>query len=178
MPSEIKAIRVFLSSPGNLKEDRELVKEIVSQINIDRGRKDGFYIDLIMWETHTRPSIGNYAQEVINSQIPDDIDIFIGLMGHHFGTPTKDYNSGTEEEFRIAYNRWTKTASPDIMFYFSNFANTLRGINATQLALVQKFKQEISDLGILYSTYSELSEFGYSIRNNLGSGPIDFTFAA
>ena len=39
-------------------------------------------------------------------------------MSSRFGTPTGDFGSGTDKEFRDAVNRWGKTGGPWILFYF------------------------------------------------------------
>lgn len=108
MVNSIQRIRILLSSPGNLKIDRDAVREVADQINGDSGRRDGFHIEVVSWETHTRPSVGTHPQEIINEQFPDDIDIYLGLLGAYFGTPTRRYKSGTEEEFRLAFDNWQK----------------------------------------------------------------------
>ena len=61
--------------------------------------------ELVMWETDTFPSIGKDAQSIINEQIGDDYDIFVGLMWTRFGTPTPRAGSGTEEEFNLALEK-------------------------------------------------------------------------
>ena len=70
---------------------------------------DDFVLDLLRWETHTRPGIGQSAQDVINPQIGDDYDIFLGMFGIRFGTPTREWQSGTEEEFRRALSRFKRS---------------------------------------------------------------------
>ena len=56
-------------------------------------------------------------QGIINKQI-GEYDIFIGMMWKRFGTPTGKAGSGTEEEFRLAYEYWETTKSVMILFYF------------------------------------------------------------
>lgn len=53
-----------------------------------------------MFETDIMPGFGSDPQAVINEQINDDFDIFVGLLKGKFGTPTPRAGSGTEEEFR------------------------------------------------------------------------------
>ena len=143
MPSEIRRVRILLSSPGNLSEDRKVIREVVETINRDNGRRLGFHAEVVGWETHTRPAAGEYAQAVINEQFPKDIDIFLGLLGSYFGRPTKNYNSGTEEEFYIAHESFSKTGAPQIMFYFSSQAASLDSIDPLHLGLVREFKKKI-----------------------------------
>ena len=43
--------------------------------------------------------MGSDPQQIINSQVSDEYDIFIGILWTRFGTPTERAGSGTEEEF-------------------------------------------------------------------------------
>ena len=58
------------------------------------------------WETHAYPNFGIDAQDVINEQIPDDYDLFVGIMWCRYGTPTGRAGSGTVEEFERAKARY------------------------------------------------------------------------
>ena len=71
------------------------------------------------WETHAYPGISSDAQAVIEKQIGDRYDIFIGLLWVRFGTPTKNAGSGTQQEFEKAYARFQEAPGQiRIMFYF------------------------------------------------------------
>lgn len=127
-------------------------------------------LDLVQWETHTWPAAGEYAQGVINEQFPEDIDIFIGMMGSYFGTPTRLYGSGTEEEFHIAHKSWKESGFPKIMFYFSAaLPSSLTEIDAGQLALRNKFKKEIANLGVKYDEYQDLVTLRSRLHRHLNS---------
>lgn len=167
MPSQIQRIRILLSSPGNLSSDRLAVQEVAKQINNDSGRRDGFHIEVVTWETHTRPAIGQESQAVINEQFPKDIDIYVGLLGVYFGKPTKKWRSGTEEEFRLAYESWKATSSPEIMFYFSDSDVSPNEIDASQLQMCKEFRHEISELGVRYEKYFNLADFKIELLRHL-----------
>lgn len=158
-----------MASPGNLNEDRKKVFDIVKYINLDSGQREGFVAEIVSWETHTRPAAGEYPQAVINDQFPDDIDIFIGMMGTYFGTPTKHWGSGTEEEFRIAYESWKKTKTPEIMFYFSDAISSLSQIDPEQLSKRNSFRKDIEGLGIYYFVYTDVTEFQFDLYRHISS---------
>ncbi len=127
-------------------------------INRDSGRRSGFHVAVVGCETHSRPAAEDYAQVLINKQFTDDIDIFLELMGSYFGTPTPKYVSGTEEEFYGAFKAWEKCKAPEIMFYFSNLAPSIRDIGPHQFKLVKDFKTTIASKGVYYFEYeNELS---------------------
>lgn len=158
-----------MASPGNLEEDRKKVFEIVKSINLDNGQHEGFVAEIVSWETHTRPAAGEYPQAVINEQFPDDIDIFIGMMGSYFGSPTKNWGSGTEEEFRIAYESWEKTKTPEIMFYFSDAMASVSQIDPEQLSKRNIFQKDLQKLGIYYFVYKDVVEFQFDLLRHISS---------
>ena len=57
------------------------------------------------------------SQGAIDSQVPD-CDIYLGILRTHFGTPTGNYGSGTEQEFRAALERFDSQGKPWVSFYF------------------------------------------------------------
>ena len=105
-----------------------------------------------MWETDTFPSIGKDAQSIINEQIGDDYDIFVGLMWTRFGTQTPRADSGTEEEFNLALEKLKK--NPDgtrILFYFKDSSpELLSQIDLKQLEKVKEFKKQIRTQGLVW----------------------------
>ncbi len=167
MQGNNKRIRVLLSSPSNLAKDRQQIKTVIEEINLDYGIRENFFVEFVAWETHTWPAIGDYPQGIINQQFPDNIDIFFGMMGGHFGTPTREWGSGTEEEFRVALASWKKTGAPQIMFYFSNFSTGLSEIDPEQLSKRQTFKQELPKLGVKYESYEDTTDLHVLARRQI-----------
>jgi len=125
--------------------------------------------ELVTWETHSRPGAGSYAQGVINDQFPDDIDIFVGMMGAHFGTPTEKWGSGTEEEFRLAFARWNESGAPRIMFYFSDAMSSLNQIDPEQLSKRNAFQKDIQSKGLYTFDYSSMTDFQFDLMRHLNA---------
>ena len=90
-------------------------------------------------------------------------------MGSYFGTPTKNWGSGTEEEFRIAYKSWQKTRTPEIMFYFSDAMSSVNQIDPDQLKKRNSFKKDIEDLGVYYFSYTDIAEFQFYLHNHISA---------
>ncbi|RQW04630.1 NACHT domain-containing protein [candidate division KSB1 bacterium] len=161
----MKKIRLFLSSPGDMETERQKVRPIVDQINRMLGDVYHIHIDVIDWKTHVAPDLGR-AQELINRQV-GDYDIFVGMMWKRFGTPTGEADSGTEEEFNIAYNNWQKFQRPRIMFYFSKAKYNIENDDEIdQLAKVIAFKKKLQKKGLIWE-YKSPDEFGYALRDHL-----------
>jgi hypothetical protein len=88
MARTVSELRVFVASPDDVKEERDLLEDVISKFNIDRGKTEEIRLDLVRWETHCFPGINTDVQANVNDQIGDNYDIFIGIMWKKFGTPT------------------------------------------------------------------------------------------
>lgn len=164
-------LQVFVASPNDVVEERKILEEVIKEFNVTWGDTNAVRLELIMWETHTRPSFGEDAQDVVNKQIGDEYDIFLGIMWGRFGSPTNRAESGTEEEFNRAYSRLkTSPGSIQIMFYFKNAGIPPSNIDPEQLAKVQKFKNKIeTEFGGLYHQFETTEEFRTKVRMHLSS---------
>lgn len=164
-------LQVFAASPGDVVEERKILGEVINEFNVTWGGTHAVRLELVMWETHTRPSFGEDAQDVVNKQIGDEYDIFLGIMWGRFGSPSNRAESGTEEEFNRAYSRLkTSPGSVQIMFYFKNAGIPLSNIDPEQLAKVQMFKNKIeSEFGGLYHQFETTEEFRTKVRMHLSS---------
>ena len=90
MPTEIKALNVFLASPAGLEDERSAVDDVVLRFNSLIDPLFIFCLHLFRWEFDAAPSIGLDCQDVINRQAGSSIDIFIGLMRDRIGSPNAE----------------------------------------------------------------------------------------
>lgn len=141
------------------------LEEVISELNITWSRHLGIQLDLVKWETHAFPGFGDDAQAVINDEIPDDFDLFIGIMWCRFGTETNRAGSGTVEEFERAKARFdAEPASVRLMLYFKDAPIAPSQVDPSQLAKIADFKVMIGREGGLYSSFSTLDQFEKLIR--------------
>ena len=146
MAKSVIKYTIFVSSPSDLIEERLALEEVVKELNLTYGNANNCVIELLKWETHSAPGISKSStQDIINSDIGDDYDIFLGLLWKRFGTPTQLAGSGTEEEFNRALTRFQEdNLQPQILFYFKNSApNLLSDIDPEQFLKVDHFKKSI-----------------------------------
>jgi len=135
----VRRIRVFVSSPNDVKGERESLDGVVEDINRTDGETKAFVLQLFKWERNVIPQIDQTPQEVIDSQMPD-CDVYLGILRTRFGTPTGTYGSGTEQEFRAALERFNTHGRPWVSFYFysgpvqlksrKNWSSTIRYANS------------------------------------------------
>jgi len=113
------------------------------------------------------PGLGRDAQEVVNQQVPD-YDIFIGILWKRMGTPTAVARSGTEEEFRRAYEIWQKNRKLPVLFYFCQhaFPPPRTKEEVEQLGKVVDFRAELSKKGLV-ADYPDHEAFADVIRPHL-----------
>jgi hypothetical protein len=173
-PLETRAVlRTFLASPADVAAERELASEIIQELNLIWSRFLGLMLELVRWETHTYPGVDVDPQALINRQIADEYEIFIGVMWSRFGTPTNRAGSGTEEEFERAYAR--HQADPEsvrIMFYFKS-APPPPAADAAQFSQVLQFRQRIGKEA-LYWMYENDQDFMSHLRLHLSRQMQDF----
>ncbi|MDZ7342102.1 MAG: NACHT domain-containing protein, partial [candidate division KSB1 bacterium] len=163
----MQKIRLFLSSPRDVEAERLRVHKEIAQINRMWGDVYDVFLEVLDWKTHVTPDMGR-PQEVINRQI-QNYDIFVGVMWKRFGTPTGKAESGTEEEFNIAYANWEKFQRPRILFYFSQAPFMPKTSDEVmQLAKVMAFKEQLQKKGLICE-YQSLDEFGDLLREHLAN---------
>src|SRR3990172_1272289 len=164
----VQRIHLFLSSPGDVEPERAKVHAVAEQVNRMLGDSLGIVLEVIDWKTHIVPDMGR-PQEVINRQVRD-YDIFVGILWKRFGTPTGKAESGTEEEFNIAYANWQKFKRPRILFYFSQMPYMPKNPSeGSQFLKVLEFKAEFWEQQTgLVMDYQTPEEFSDLLREHLG----------
>jgi hypothetical protein len=168
MAKSITHISIFLASPSDLAEERLVVKQVVDELNSMIRQPMGIYLDLLAWEKYAYPSAGIDAQDVINSQLGNEYDIFIGMMWQRFGSPTGRAGSGTEEEFERAYSKYKQTkGSTKIMLYFSAKPIQPDAVDFEQLGKVRQFKSRAQDMGILHWAFNDAESFQKMLKIHL-----------
>ncbi len=167
MVEQVTKLKIFVASPGDVQEERDRLEDIIDELNLGITREKGLVLELVRWETHAWPAMGEDAQEVVNREI-GPYDVFVGIMWKRFGTPTKRAESGTKEEFDLAYELWNKYGRPHIMFYFNRapFSPSSQD-ELEQMSKVLAFKEELAQKGGLYWEYDGPDEFEKCVRRHL-----------
>ena len=168
MPRQETILQVFVASPGDLAEERAALEDVIRELNLTWSRNLGCRLDLVRWETHAVPGMGRDAQDVINRSVPQDCDIFIGMLWSRFGTPTNRAESGTREEFNTAVERYRHDqSSVRIMFYFKDEPLAPSQMDPDQLRQIQDFRRALGTLGGLYWKFNTVEEFQNLVRVHL-----------
>jgi hypothetical protein len=161
-------LSVFVASPSDVEAERGKLEDVIRELNLTWSRELSIRLDLVRWETHAYPGFGSDAQAVINEQIPDDYDLFVGIMWCRYGTPTGRAGSGTVEEFERAKARYDIDASAiRLMVYFKDEPILPSQLDLEQLAQVNAFRNSLGDEGALHWKFDGIEQFEKLIRLHL-----------
>jgi len=156
-------IEVFIASPGDVVQERQLIREVIDEWNIIHSKKRLTVIKDLGWEYDVYSSFKEgRAQEAINKQILEYSDLLIGVFWTKVGTPTGDYVSGSIEEITCHIN-----ANKPAMLFFSNSPVHPDSVDQSQYQKLSEFKKMCQGRG-LYNPYDSIEKFVEIFRRQLG----------
>jgi hypothetical protein len=164
-------LKIFLASPGDVKPERDLIFALKDDLDHLIGKPNKIRFEFVNWERSAYPGIGEDAQDVINKNINDDYNIFIGIFWLRFGTPTNRSESGTQEEYNRAYEKYKSDPhSNHIMLYFKTASPvSIYEFDYTQFEKVKKFKKNTQSQGVLYWEFEKSDDLKSILLIHLAS---------
>ncbi len=112
-----KPLRIFVSSPDDVKDERSIVKDIIERLRIEYEA----YFDLepILWENEAIVATGGFQDSLVE---PGTCDIVLVIFWSKLGTPLpkKHFHgmTGTEWEFINAVERSTRqNGTPQVLVF-------------------------------------------------------------
>lgn len=158
-----KQYDILISCPTNMEKKGivKIIKSVVDNYNSNCGYKNGISIRTLYWKDNLYPEYGDIPQNIINRQIVQQADIIFAIFGSIFGTPTTNYNSGTEEEIEIMIN-----SGKPIFLYFQTEKIEINDFNLNEAKKVLHFKQKYSKRGF-YKEFKTKEEFKQVLYNDL-----------
>ncbi|NIR27764.1 MAG: hypothetical protein GWN84_00165 [Gammaproteobacteria bacterium] len=155
---------IFLSSPGDVAEERQRIDDVVREQGALFG-KYGLQPRVWRHERSALPGVGVDAQAVVERDLPEDYEIYVGIMCRQLGTPTKRAPSGTLEEFAAARRRFLRTGKPRVLFYFCSACEPRDDELADeQLRGVLEFRAGYPGL---FATYDDADELAAKFAHHL-----------
>ncbi len=167
MAKVVTKYSIFIGSPSDLSDERLAVEEVIDELNISYGANKNIVLELLKWETHSAPGISDESvQDLVNDDIGDNYDVFIGLLWLKFGTPTSKYGSGTEEEFERVLKRYNENnKSVQILFYFKeSLPVALKEIDPIELSKVREFQKKLEEKNVLYGSFDSCETLKSRLR--------------
>jgi hypothetical protein len=163
MPQQATVFRVLIASPSDCVHERRIIPDVIRAWNAVNSLRLAAIIEPVMWETHTRPELGDRPQAVVNRQIVGDCDILVGTFWTRLGTPTGEAQSGTVEE--IARFR---AAGKPVMLYFSSVPIVPDSIDHEQYELLVRYREDLRKEGLV-STYESEADFRDQFQRHLAA---------
>jgi hypothetical protein len=153
MPRHSVVVDVFLSSPNDVDAERDFIVAVAQEWNLLRSRDTGCHVNVITWEDIIAPALSDRPQSVINEQIGNNYDVYLGLMWSKLGSPTGAAESGTVEEFDRALDRFRGGESIRLAMLFKTSPIPTHILNGAQFDKVSAFKQRFAHEGGLYREF-------------------------
>ncbi len=176
MQNNIKSISIFLSSPGDVLQERQIAFKVINKLASSPLLHDKIKIELISWDQPgaSIPLLASISpQEAINQgmKLPSDCDVVIVILWSRLGTPlTKNsfqkpdgnpFLSGTEWEFLNAQEKARQTGKPLILLY-RRTEKVLLDPDATDFKEKTKQRKRVNEFFKSFSDTDGSIQYGYS----------------
>ncbi len=133
-------IRVFISSPADVRPERLLAERIVARLDREFGYH--VHVEAVLWEREPLLATHHF-QDPRNIPVPHDSDVVVVILWSRLGVslPEDEYRgaisgrpvTGTEWEFEDALKAARDTGSPDLMLYRKTHAVSVSLDDDTEL---------------------------------------------
>jgi hypothetical protein len=159
----LKHIEVFLGSPSDLIEEREQFGKIVDQVNL-WAKLWGIQFDPLTSADVSRDM--GHPQDLINNKIFRDCKIFALLLWKRWGTPTKKYTSGFEEEYETAKALKGENNEVKVCLYLREIPVYMLEDPGPQLTQVLAFRAKAAK-ECLHGPYKDVNEWAKLLTEDL-----------
>jgi hypothetical protein len=169
MAQQVQEVRIFVASPSDVKHLRTITFDEIEEVtHLLESGGDPVRAKRVAWEDLS-PGVGEDGQDVINRQVGDNFDIFVGLLWHRFGTQTNRADSGTEEEFLRALDIHRKRPNRIriLTYRCASGPEHLANVDTDQLKKLNDFVKRLTEAGVLYHEFTDVEEFRKHLRRDL-----------
>ncbi|MGJ4734906.1 hypothetical protein [Leptospira levettii] len=163
MPKQITKVSILLISPSDVAEEREAVIETINNWNAHIGKALNTIVEVLKWETHSVPELGDEPQKILNRQIVDAADFGLAIFWSKLGTETSTHQSGSIEEI----DELLKT-NKKVLVYFCKKAIPQENLTGDQFSKLQDQKLRFQKEGLLGS-YDDTKDLMSKIQLNITS---------
>lgn len=164
--------RALVASPSDCIHERRLIPEVITEWNAVHSFSNAAVIEPVLWETHSRPDLGDRPQGLINKQLVEHCDLLIGAFWTRLGTPTGKAVSGTAEEIEEF-----RAAGKPVLLYFSTAPVVPDSLDAEQYAALNAYRKQLGEQG-LYFRYESIAELRALLHRHIAAHMIDLVGAA
>lgn len=153
MAQNVTLYNLLISCPGDVKTEVALIESAVEEFNELYAEPLGITIKTRHWSKSSYAQSGGKPQALLNAQFVNKCDAAVAILWTKFGSPTEEYDSGTEEEVEIMLQ-----SGKQVFMYFSDKPIPPSQVNSDSYKKIQAFREKYKDRGV-YFTYSSDEEF-------------------
>lgn len=162
-------VRLVAVSPCDVSAERELLDEIVDELNRGVAPALGCRLSLWRWETDVHPGLHlEGPQGLIDAAMRiEQADVVVGIFWSRLGGAIDDGGSATEHELRRAWDAWSEHQRPDVLIYFCQRAvMPSKSEEALQLYSLLRFREAMPKEQF-WCRYESPREFEGLVRTHL-----------
>lgn len=168
----VRELEIFIASPGDVAAERQAVRDTVDSVNHLFASHSNFPRLLATGWEDLPPTYGR-PQGRINELVAS-CDVFVGVLGNRFGSPTGTHPSGFLEEYEGAVERRGRDRSPEVALYFRTPTQDMLADPGTELQRVLRFKRQVEENHeVLYGEFKTDSEFRDQLKDLLTKVVLD-----
>lgn len=155
-------IKVFISSPGDVKEIRAAARDVCNELTALQAESTRMLFEPVMWEEDAVPEYAPEAgpQGPINRQLVEPSDILVAIFWSKLGHETPDAPSGTVSEI----NRFIAAGKPVLIYQWAKGVSV--DADRKELLRLDKYIKSIRQRS-LYVRFEELEAFKQNLRKAL-----------
>ncbi|MGQ0634682.1 MAG: nSTAND1 domain-containing NTPase [Planctomycetaceae bacterium] len=145
----MRTIRIFVSSPGDVGEERRLSGRIIERLQFRYAGR--VTLEPLFWEHLPLTADASFQEQIPR---PSEFDIVILILWSRMGSPLPEsvkradgsrYASGTEFEFEDALEGFRRQGFPDILVYRKSAAVTVELTHDEQALLELTRQKKLAD---------------------------------
>ena len=117
----LKSLRVFVSSPGDVAEERLIARRVIGRLEAQFG--DVLHLEPLFWEHEPLLATASFQEQVPRTSEADIAIVILwsrigtALPGHIQRPDGSAYSSGTEFEFEDAVDGFRRNGKPELLVY-------------------------------------------------------------
>jgi hypothetical protein len=161
MPQQGLIFRILVASPGDCIAERKAIPEIIHAWNAAHSLQRGVILEPVLWETHSRPELGDRPQGIINKQLVQNCDILVAAFWTRLGTDTGKAESGTAEEIEEF-----RRAGKPVLLNFSSVPVVPESIDHAQYQALTEYRERLQSQGLVWR-YDSIAAFRDQLYRHL-----------
>ncbi len=174
-----KTYYIFLSSPGDMNEERQVVRDFIQNYNKTTATNNCLNFEVLDFESYVSRGAGDPQTQITAQTLErysQSLILFIGIMGQRFGTPTSMAASGTEDEYNWAVKNYQIKRFPEIKWFFKEINTFVAPPELTKIEEALSQWKKVNDFReavksqtpkIFYNTFKDINDFKKVFNHDL-----------